>query len=54
MEDLIKDISFTIGKASLFYFGHVIRIGGMEYEVMVGRMGVIEAEEDHGKDGLIA
>ena len=39
-------------KASLFYFGHVIRAGGMEYEVMVRRMGgVIEAEGDHGKDG---
>ena len=25
--------------ASLCYFGHVIREGGMEYEVMVGRMG---------------
>ena len=43
-----------IVKASLCYFGHVIRAGGMEYEVMVGRMGVIEAEGDHGKDGLIA
>ena len=30
-----------IVKASLCYFGHVIRAGGMEYEVMVGRMGVI-------------
>ena len=28
-----------IVKASLCYFGHVIRAGGMEYEVMVGRMG---------------
>ena len=28
-----------IVKASLFYFGNVIRAGGMEYEVMVGRMG---------------
>ena len=27
-----------IVKASLCYFGHVIRAGGMEYEVMVGRM----------------
>ena len=28
-----------IVKASLCYFGHVIRAGGVEYEVMVGRMG---------------
>ena len=28
-----------IVKALLCYFGHVIREGGMEYEVMVGRMG---------------
>ena len=28
-----------IVKASLCYFGHVIIAGGMEYEVMVGRMG---------------
>ena len=28
-----------IFKASLCYFGHVIRAGGMEYELMVGRMG---------------
>ena len=28
-----------IVKASLCYFGHVIRSCGMEYEVMVGRMG---------------
>ena len=27
-----------IVKASLCYFGHIIRAGGMEYEVMVGRM----------------
>ena len=38
-----------IVKASLCYYGHVIRAGRMEYEVMVGRMGVIEAEGDHGK-----
>ena len=42
-----------IVKASLCYFGHVIRAGGMEYEVMVGRWGVIKAEGDHGKYGLI-
>ena len=40
-----------IVKAPLCYFSHVIRAGGMEYEVMVGRMGVIEAEGYHGKDG---
>ena len=28
-----------IVKASLCYFGHAVRAGGMEYEVMVGRMG---------------
>ena len=28
-----------IVKASLCYFGHVIRAGGMEYEVMLRRMG---------------
>ena len=28
-----------IVKASLCYFGHVIKAGVMEYEVMVGRMG---------------
>ena len=43
-----------IVKASLCYLGHVIRADEMEYEVMVGRMGTIEAEGDHGKDGWIA
>ena len=42
-----------IAKASLCYFGHVIRAGVMEYEVMAGIMGVIEAEGDHCNDGLI-
>ena len=43
-----------IVKKSLCYFGHVTRAGGMEYEVLVGRIRVIKAEGDHGKDGWIA
>ena len=39
-----------IVKASLCYFGIVIRAAGMEYEVMVGRMW----GGDHGKDGWTA
>ena len=31
-------IESRIVKASLCYFGHVIRAGGMEYEVIVGRI----------------
>ena len=41
-----------IVKASLCYFGHGLRTGGMEYEVMLGGMG--DKEGDHGKDGWIA
>ena len=42
-----------IVKASLCYFGHVIRADGMEYEVMVGRLWVIEADGDQGEDDWI-
>ena len=49
-----RTLESRIVKASLCYFGHVIRACGMEYEVMVGRIGVIEVEGDHGKDGRIA
>ena len=34
-----RTLESRIIKASLCYFGHIIRAGGMEYEVMVGRMG---------------
>ena len=27
-----------MAKAALSYFGHVVRAGGMEYDVMLGRM----------------
>ena len=27
-----------VTKAALSYFGHVVRAGGMEYDVMLGRM----------------
>ena len=32
-------LASKIVKATLCYFGHVIIVGGMEYEVMVGKMG---------------
>ena len=35
-------------KAALSYFGHVVRAGGMEDDVMLGRM---ERERDEDKDG---
>ena len=47
-------IESRIVKASLCYFGHVIRAGEMEYELMVGRMGGYRSRGDHGKDGWIA
>ena len=37
-------------KAALSYFGHVVRAGGMEDDVMIGRM-KREGEEDLDKDG---
>ena len=49
MDGVHWPLESRIVKASLCYFGHVIRAGGMEYEVMLGRMGVIEAEGDNGK-----
>ena len=39
MDACQASLESRIVKASLCYFGHVIRAGGMEYEVMVGRMG---------------
>ena len=38
-------------KAALSYFGHVVRAGGMEDDVMLGRMNEREGEEDLDKDG---
>ena len=37
-----------VTKAALSYFGHVVRAGGMEDDVMIGRM---ERERDEDKDG---
>ena len=38
-------------KAALSYFGHVVRAGGMEDDMMLGRMNGAKREEDHDKYG---
>ena len=42
-----------VPKAALSYFGHEVRAGWMEEEVMLGRMNGARGEEDQEKDGWI-
>ena len=39
-----------VTKAALSYFGHVVRAGGMEDDVMLGRIMEREREDDQDKD----
>ena len=38
-------------KAALSYFGHAVGAGGMEDDVMLGRMNGVRRGEDQYKDG---